>query len=105
MEWREETRSVQYTHHYGAMASVWRVHVGVAMISLMGMGREARIPTKGSQGSLLLSCLLPGRRPLWRPARAPPLLPLSPACAAAHEKPKTRRLPSSCPDLFLSSPA
>ena len=24
---------------------------------------------------------------------------------APHEKPKTRKLPSSCPDLFLSSPA
>ena len=98
-----ETRSVQYTHHYGAMASVWRVHVGVAMISLKwewGVGRGSL-----QRGHRDLSCLLPGRRPLWRQARAPPLLPLRPACAAAHEKPKTRRLPSSCPDLFLSSPA
>ena len=54
-----ETRSVQYTHHYGAMASVWRVHVGVAMISLKwewGVGRGSL-----QRGHRDLSCLAVAR--------------------------------------------
>ena len=72
------------------------------MISLMGIGRGLRIPTQKGLTGISRAWPLRWARCACGGKRAPRMRP---ACASAHEKPKTRRLPSSCPDLFLSSPA